>query len=61
MEPPNVTTAKFLHPNKVIVWSAESVKGIYLKFFDSTFIGQSYAQLLETKFFQFTNKSKNFT
>ena len=33
-----------------------SVKGIYLYFFDSTVTGNSYKELLETKFFPFAKK-----
>ena len=45
-----------LYPEKVTLWAALSVKGIYLYFFDSTVTGNSYKELLETKFFIFTKK-----
>ena len=52
-ENPNISISKFLHPEKVTLWAALSVKGIYLYFFDSTVTGNSYKELLETKFFPF--------
>ena len=48
---PNISISKSLHPEKVTSWAALSVKGIYLYFFDSTVTGNSYKELLETKFF----------
>ena len=52
-ENPNISISKSLHPEKVTLWAALSVKGIYLYFFDSTVTGNSYKELLETKFFPF--------
>jgi len=45
-----------LHPLKITVWAAISVKGIYLQFFESTVTGESYKQLLEKKFFPHAKK-----
>jgi len=42
---------------KVTVWVAISVKGIYLEFFESPITGDSYQQLLETKFFPYAKKN----
>ena len=55
-ENPNISISKSLHPGKVTLWAALSVKGIYLYFFDSTVTGKSYKELLETKFFPFAKK-----
>ena len=52
---PNISISKS-HPEKVNLWAALSVKGIYLYFFDSTVTGNSYKELLETKFFPFAKK-----
>ncbi|XP_057335141.1 uncharacterized protein LOC130673942 [Microplitis mediator] len=62
-ENPNISLAKSLHPLKVTAWAAISVKGIYLQFLESTVTGESYKQLLETKFFPYAKKRglvKNF-
>ena len=45
-----------LHPEKVTLWAALSIEGIYLCLFDSTVTGNSYKELLETKFFPFAKK-----
>lgn len=50
-EQPNVALAESLHSQKVTVWVAISVKGIYVEFFESTITAENYQQLLETKFF----------
>ena len=50
--------SQYFHINQVQVtlWAALSVKGIYLYFFDLTVTGNSYNELLETKFFPFAKK-----
>ena len=53
---PNISISKSLYSEKVTLWAALSVKGIYLYFFDSTVTGNSYKELLETKFFPFAKK-----
>ena len=55
-ENPNISISKSFHPEKVPLWAAFSVKGIYLYFFDSTVTGNSYKELLATKFFPFAKK-----
>ena len=55
-ENPNISISKSFHPEKVILWAALSGKRIYLYFFDSTIPGNSYKELLETKFFPFAKK-----
>ena len=55
-ENPNICISKSLHPEKVTLWAVLSIKGIYLYFFDSTITGNSYKELLETKFFLFVKK-----
>ncbi|XP_076388084.1 uncharacterized protein LOC105663682 [Megachile rotundata] len=57
-ENPNVSLAKALHPEKITVWAAISIKGIYLQFFDSTVTGESYKQILEQKFFPHAKKKR---
>ena len=53
---PNISISKSLHPENVTLWAALSVKVISLYFFDSTVSGNSYKELLETKFFPFAKK-----
>ena len=50
---PNISISKSLHPEKVTLWAALFLKGIYRYFFDSMVTGNSYKVLLETKFFPF--------
>nr|XP_012149732.1 PREDICTED: uncharacterized protein LOC105663683 [Megachile rotundata] len=54
----NVSLAKDLHSEKITVWAAISIKGIYLQFFDSTVTGESYKQILEQKFFPHAKKKR---
>ena len=53
---PNISISKYLHPEEVTLTAALSVKGIYLYFVDSTVTGNSYKELLETKFCPFAKK-----
>ena len=55
-ENPDISISKSLHSEKVTLWAALSVKEIHLYSFDSTVTGNSYKELLETKFFLFTKK-----
>ena len=55
-ENPNISISKSLHPGKVTLWTALSVKVIDLYFFDSTVAGNGYKELLETKFFPSAEK-----
>lgn len=55
-ENPSVSIAKSLHPQKVTVWAAISVKGVYLQILDATVTGESYKELLEKKFFPHARK-----
>ena len=56
MKNSNISISRSLYPEKVTLRAALSVKGIYLYFFDSTVTGNSYKELLETKFFPFAKK-----
>ena len=53
---PNISISKSFYPERVTSWSALSVEGIYLYFFDSSVTGNSYKELLEIKFFPFAKK-----
>ena len=55
-ENPNISISKSLHPERVPLWAALTVKGIYLYFFDPTDTGNSYKELLETKVVPFAKK-----
>lgn len=55
-ENPNVIKATPLHPIKVTVWAAISIKGVYLHVFDSTITGTVYSNMLSTKFFPHAKK-----
>ena len=55
-ENPNISISKSFHPEEVTLWAVLSLKWIYLYFFDSSVTGNSYKELLETKFFPFVKK-----
>ncbi|XP_015117728.1 histone-lysine N-methyltransferase SETMAR [Diachasma alloeum] len=55
-ENPHSSVAKPLHPTKVTVWAALSIKQIHVEIWDGTITGESYLEMLETKFFPFAKK-----
>ena len=57
-ENPNISISTSLHPEKITLWAALSLKEIYLYFVDSTVTGNTYKELLETKFFPFCKEER---
>lgn len=56
-ENPRLVVEKSLHPQRVTVWAAMTVRGIYLTHFTETVNAGRYIDLLQTKWFPFAQKN----